>query len=49
MEIKKKVSVESIRLAINNIKKNLSDDDHVTLMNSSLKELEKGLQEKNIS
>ena len=49
MEIKKKVSVESIRLAINNIKKNLSDDDHVTLINSSLKELEKGLQEKNIS
>ena len=49
MEIKKKVSVESIRLAINNIKKNLSDDDHVTLINSSLKELEKELQEKNIS
>ena len=49
IEIKEKVSVESIRLAINNIKNNLSDDDHVALINSSLKELEKGLQEKNIS
>ncbi len=48
-EIKERVSAESIQLVIDNIKNNLSDTNHDSLINNSLKELEKGLDKKRIS